>query len=124
MKIPKIIDELDWQIYFAKDNDGKDIEKPCVFTWTESKKPLTFRSAYPELKKILESPKGSENAVKSTKSEFVQGHRKPMFSDETKKEIAYKYTYFNTSKSELARQYKCSEKTIRNIIKQAYFNTH
>ena len=66
----------------------------------------------------------SENVVKSTKSEFVQGHRKPMFSDETKKEIAYKYTYFNTSKSELARQYKCSEKTIRNIIKQAYFNTH
>ena len=117
IKIPKVIDELDWQIYFAKDNDGKDIEKPCAFTWTESKKPLTFRSAYPELKEILET---SENAVKPAKSEFVQGHRKPMFSDEVKKEIIYKHTYFNTSKSELARQYKCSEKTIRNIIKNTY----
>ena len=117
IKILNVKDILDWQICFAKDDDGKDIKVPRAFTWTESKKPLTFRSAYPQLKELFET---SENAVKPTKSEFVQGHRKPMFSDEVKKEIIYKHTYFNTSKSELARQYKCSEKTIRNIIKNTY----
>ena len=124
IKIPEIKEELDWQIYFAKDSNGKDKKEANAFVWTNSKLPLTFRSAYPYLKELLEPQENSANVVKSTKNEFIRGHRKQMFSEKTKEEIVYKYTHFNTSKSELAREYKCSEKTIRNIVKQAYFNTH
>ena len=63
----------------------------------------------------------SENATKSTKSEvnnFKRGHRKSMFTQEQKRKIYAEHTFDKKSKSELARKYKCSEKTIRNIIKQ------
>ena len=61
--------------------------------------------------------KNSDNVEKSTKSEFKRGHRKQMFTEEQKKEIAYLYANNNMSKSELGRKFKCSEKTIRNILK-------
>ena len=49
--------------------------------------------------------------------EFQRGKRKELFSKEQKKEIAYKYTHYNTSKRKLAKEYKCSEATIRRILK-------
>ncbi len=112
-----IKDVLDWQIYFKKSENFpfNDLPEPMdYYILTEPKKPLTFHSAYPFLKEIFER---SENVVKTTKSEFKRGHRKQLFIEEKKQEIAYLYTHNNISKSELARIYKCSEKTIRNILK-------
>ena len=63
----------------------------------------------------------SENVEKFTKSEtnnFYRGHRKSMFTQEQKRKIYAEYTFDKKSKCELARNYKCSEKTIRNIIKE------
>lgn len=62
----------------------------------------------------------SDNAIKQTKSEtnnFHRGHRKSMFTDAQKRKIYAEHTIDKISKCELARKYKCSEKTIRNIIK-------
>ena len=63
----------------------------------------------------------SENVTKPTKSEannFRRGHRKSMFTQEQKRKIYAEYTFDKKSKCALAREYKCSEKTIRNIIKE------
>lgn len=63
----------------------------------------------------------SENVTKQTKSEtnnFQRGHRKSMFTQEQKRKIYAEFVYESKSKSALAREYKCSEKTIRNIIKE------
>lgn len=59
--MPRVADELDWQIYFKKDND----ENATPFYWLDDNskiikdRPLTFRSAYPQLKAIFESDKVS-----------------------------------------------------------------
>ena len=69
-------------------------------------------------RKLKES---SENVTKQTKSEtnnFQRGHRKSMFSQEQKRKIYAEHTIDKISKCELARKYHCSEKTIRNIIKE------
>ena len=109
---------LDWQVYFAKNDDGTDKKEASPFVWENSNKPATYRSTYPALKRIFES---SENVEKSTKSDtpnnFQQGHRKPMFTEEQKQQIIYEYTHYNTPKTQLAQKYHCSEKTIRNILK-------
>lgn len=63
----------------------------------------------------------SENVTKQTKSEtnnFQRGHRKSMFSQEQKRKIYAEFVYESKSKCALAREYRCSEKTIRNIIKE------
>ena len=63
----------------------------------------------------------SENVIKSTKSEtnnFRRGHRKSMFTQEQKRKIYAEYTFDKKSKCRLAEEYRCSEKTIRNIIKE------
>nr|CRY97629.1 hypothetical protein [uncultured prokaryote] len=112
----EIKDQLDWQIYFKKSGDFPfdDLPKAVAYEWVKTKKPVTYRSAYPLLKEFFEH---SENVVKTTKSEFKRGHRKQLFTEEQKQKIAYLYTHNNISKSELARIYKCSEKTIRNVLK-------
>lgn len=63
----------------------------------------------------------SENVTNKTKSEtsnFRRGHRKSMFTQEQKRKIYAEYTFDKKSKCKLAREYRCSEKTIRNIIKE------
>ena len=63
----------------------------------------------------------SENVIKETKSEtnnFRRGHRKSKFTQKQKRKIYTEYAFENKSKCELAREYKCSEKTIRNIVKE------
>lgn len=63
----------------------------------------------------------SDNIIKPTKSEtnnFRRGHRKSMFSREQKRKIYTECTFDKKSKCALAREYRCSEKTIRNIIKE------
>lgn len=63
----------------------------------------------------------SENVIKPTKYEtnnFRRGHRKSMFSREQKRKIYTECTFDKKSKCALAREYRCSEKTIRNIIKE------
>lgn len=75
-----------------------------------------------ELLKILNSAELSNVVERGKKSKIQKNppHRKKMFSNSEVNEIKYKYTHFNTPIKELARQYKCSPKTIRNIIKNAY----
>lgn len=121
LQIPKIEQELDWQIHFAKTNDCVDQKKAVPFVWTSDNSPLTFRTAYPHLKKIFE-PSDNGDIAQSPKPVHngTHPHRPPLFTEEEKQEIAYKYTHYNTSKSSLAREYNCSEKTIRNILS----NTH
>lgn len=66
--------------------------------------------------KIFNLQTYSENVGKCTKSEFKRGHRKSLFTAEQRLEIIYKFTHNKISKTALAREYHCSEKTIRNII--------
>ena len=69
-------------------------------------------------RKLKES---SENVTKPTKSEtnnFHRGHRKKKFTDSQRRKIYAEHTIDKISKCELARKYRCSEKTIRNIIKE------
>lgn len=118
VKIPTIEQELDWQIYFAKNNNCEDLKNAVAFVWTSNNNPLTLRTAYPQLKKLLEP---SENGCMPQNPKVVSNgkhpHRPPLFTEEQKQEIAYKYTHYNASKSSLAKEYRCSEKTIRNILK-------
>lgn len=51
------------------------------------------------------------------KSEFKQGHRKRMFNDEDVEEIKKLYAT-GISKNQIAKIKGCSEKTIRNYLKQ------
>lgn len=113
--MPKVSEQLDWQIYFKKDNDGTDKDVPTQFNWTESGEPLTFRSAYPILKVILEDI--SDNVEIKTKSEFIQGHRKKIFTNQQLEEIKQMYKD-GISKNQIAKKFKCSEKTIRNYLKE------
>jgi len=114
--MPTIEQELDWQIYFAKNNDCKDQPKAVPFSWTNTGEPLTFRTAYPQLKKIF--TESSENVLKPSKSEnnFIQGHRKKMFSTEQIKEIQ-EMKKQGLSNCQIAKNFQCSEKTIRNYLK-------
>lgn len=69
-------------------------------------------------RKLKES---SDNVAKITKSEsnnFYRGHRKSKFTQEQKRKIYAEYTFNKKSKCALAREYGCSEKAIRNIIKE------
>lgn len=113
--MPTIKDELDWHIYFKKNNDGTDRSNPVEFNWTESGEPLTFRSAYPILKGILEC--SSDNVEIATKSEFSQGHRKKIFNNQQIEEIKQMYQN-GISKNQIAKKFNCSEKTIRNYLKE------
>ena len=136
INIPTVKDALDWHIHFTKSNNGKNEEKPSPFNWVSDESPLTLRSVYPELKKLFELSENVENSTKSdipnnlsenvensTKSDitnnFHQGHRKQMFTEEQKQNIICEYTHYNTPKTQLAKKYHCSEKTIRNILKYA-----
>lgn len=113
--MPTIKDELDWHIYFKKNNDGTDKDEPVQFNWIESGEPLTFRSAYPILKGILED--NSDNVEITTKSEFIQGYRKKIFTTQQIEEIKQMYKN-GISKNQIAKKFKCSEKTIRNYLKE------
>ena len=108
---------INWQIYFKTDSD----KEPSEYTWEDTNTPFTIQSAVERgLLKYAEEQKVEipANAETKTKAEFQQGHRKQLFTEKQKQEIAYKYTHYNTSKSQLARQYKCSEKTIRRVLKE------
>lgn len=116
--MPKIEEELDWHIYFKEDGE----EKPIPFYWIgvdgeiNNNRPLTFRTAYQELKRIFE-PDITDKKEKTTKSEFKQGHRKRMFSDGDVEEIKKLHSK-GISKNKIAKMYGCSEKTIRNYLKK------
>jgi DNA-binding NarL/FixJ family response regulator len=116
--MPKIKEMLDWQIHFNQ--DGGD--KVFPFYWTDEKgeiykdRPLTLRTVYQELKRVLE-PSIPDKEEVIIKSEFKQGHRKKMFNEEQVEEIKQLYAD-GISKSQIAKMYKCSEKTIRNYLKQ------
>ena len=72
-------------------------------------------------RKMKELSEVSDNIADSTKSEsnnFKRGHRKSMFNSTQKRKIYAEHTFDKKSKCALARKYKCSEKTIRNIIKE------
>lgn len=63
----------------------------------------------------------SENVIKSTKSEnnnFQRGHRKSKFNQKQKRKIYTEHIFDKKTKCALAREYRCDEKTIRNIIKE------
>lgn len=174
--MPRVADELDWQIYFKKDND----ENATPFYWLDDNskiikdRPLTFRSAYPQLKAIFESDKVSiktkaetiknkadeaeisllkierdkleakqkalleENerlkgeieelkkqieisttkakAKTKAKSEFKQGHRKKMFTQEQIEEMV-KLKEQGLSNVKIGKIYHCDESTIRRYLK-------
>lgn len=116
--MPKIEDELDWQIYFKKEGDTE----PTPFYWVDANnnadidRPLTFRTAYEQLKKILE-PTPSEQEQIKTKFEFKQGHRKRMFNDSQIEELKELYSK-GVSKNKIAKMFGSSEKTIRNYLKE------
>ncbi len=60
-----------------------------------------------------------EYATNTKNKPFValEGHRKQMFSETQKQDIRNIFHDENISKRELARQFKCSEATIRRILK-------
>lgn len=111
--------------------DVKDfLDLPLLFIFGEAKifkkmentgQAATLRALYPLLKDIFDGAKKSENVGFKPNSEIAQGHRQPLFDLDTELEIVDLYAHFNASKSEIARRYKCSEKTIRNIIKKHAF---
>ncbi|MDU6274084.1 MAG: helix-turn-helix domain-containing protein [Peptostreptococcaceae bacterium] len=116
--MPKIKEMLDWQIHFNQ--DGGD--KVLPFYWADEKgeiyndRPLTLRTVYQELKRVLE-PSIPDKEEVIIKSEFKQGHRKRMFNDEDVEEIKKLYAT-GISKNQIAKIKGCSEKTIRNYLKQ------
>lgn len=121
LKIPTIEQELDWQIYFAKTNDCKDTENASPFEWISDKSPLTFRSAYPQLKKILESLAQEEE--KKLRLERLN-------SEESKrKKLAFSGDKLNKLKQDrkagmsiraLANKYNCSTRTIQKYLKAEF----
>lgn len=116
--MPKIEEELDWHIYFKQ--DGATEATP--FYWLDAdgeidnSRPLTFRTSYEELKRIFE-PVITDKKEKTIKSEFKQGHRKKMFNDAEIENIKKLYDK-GMSKNKIAKLKGCSEKTIRNYLKQ------
>ena len=116
--MPKIEDELDWHIYFKQ--EGFTEARP--FYWIgedgiiDENRPLTLRTAYEELKRIFEPTISDKKDIK-IKSEFKQGHRKRMFNEEQVEKIKQLYAD-GMSKNQIAKMYRCSEKTIRNYLKQ------
>ena len=110
--MPNVTDELDWQIYFAKNNDCTDRKDAVPFSWTDSKEPLTFRNAYPYLKSIFES----EKPKKKAKTEFKQGHRKKMFTQEQAEKMV-KLKEQGLSNVKIGEAFHCSERTVRNYLK-------
>ena len=68
-------------------------------------------------KRKLEEKK-VENITKNEKFQICQGHRKQMFTVEQKSLIFYKNKILNISKRQLAKEYHCSDATIRRIIKE------
>ena len=110
---------LDFQIHFKYSMDTlKEVEEPVPIIFVSSKKPLTLRAVFPLLKEELEtSEKPISKPFSDDEEEKDKGGRPPLFTEKQKSEIAYKYTHYNTSKSSLAREYHCSEKTIRNVLK-------
>ena len=69
-------------------------------------------------RKLKESSDNVEKITKSECNNFRRGHRKSMFTQEQKRKIYTEHTFDKKSKCRLAREYRCSEKTIRNIIKE------
>ena len=59
-----------------------------------------------------------KNVTKDSVFRVCQGHRKQMFTSEQKEEILYKNKILNVSKRQLAKEYHCSDTTIRRIIKE------
>ena len=58
-----------------------------------------------------------ENKPKSDIEKFKRGHRKKMFTEKQVEEIKYKYSHCNATKTQLAKEYHCSPKTIYNVLK-------
>ncbi len=100
----------------------EDMEIPIPYYWTNEKgeidynRPLTLENVYEWLKPIIEHKKISDKQVNKIKSEFKQGHRKRMFTDEDVEKIKELYAT-GVSKNKMAKRYGCSEKTIRNYLK-------
>lgn len=115
--MPKIEEELDWHIYFKREGG----EEASPFYWIgadgeiDNNRPLTFRTAYEELKRIFD-PTIEDKKANKVKSEFKQGHRKKMFNDAEIKDIKELYDK-GMSKNKIAKLKGCSEKTIRNYLK-------
>lgn len=115
--MPNVEDGLDWQIYFAKNDDGTDSNKTIPFYWHKNGEPLTLRSVYPQLKAIFES----EKVENKTKSEFRQGHRNKMFTQEQIEEMV-KLKEQGLSNIKIRKILHCDKKTIRNYLKLYMFN--
>ena len=113
--MPKVEEELDWQIYFERDGEVKPFYWLDENSKIDLNSPLTLRTAYEELKKIFESTISDKKEIK-IKSEFKQGHRKRMFNKEQVEQIKQLYAD-GMSKNQIAKMYRCSEKTIRNYLK-------
>ena len=109
----EIKDFLDVPILFDLSYLGE--EEPIKKLWKSTHGRVTFRTAYPKLKEILES---AEKATTKPKSALIQGHRKKIFTSDMEKVITHFYTHDKVSKRELARRFHCDEKTIRTIIKK------
>lgn len=120
--MPFIEDELDWQICYKKTDEGKDTFEAVEFVWmNEAREPLTFRNAYPKLKKIFEKQDGdAEKRIDKPLSASLKdykGGRKRLFSAPEEAKIL-KQIEAGLSKRNIAQIWGCSEKTIRNIAKR------
>lgn len=98
-------DLLDEPVYFQR------TDKKFVYMQISLDSNETFT-----LRHLLENAEKGKNKTKSAPLQIVSGHRKSMFTDTQKSEIKNRYSQGDISKRQLAKLYRCSEKTIRNII--------
>lgn len=113
-------DGLDWQIYFKKTGDGEDREEAAPFMWTLTKDPVTLRSAYPVLKRVMDELEDAEKTIDkplSALSSIGKGGRKRLFSKAEEAAILEDFKK-GVSKRFLAKKWGCSEKTVRNLVKR------
>lgn len=119
--MPNVEEELDWQICFAKDNDCKDIEKAVAFSWTSDKTPVTFRSAYPQLKKILEPlAQEEEKKLRLERLNSEESKRKKLAFKGEKLENLKQDRKNGMSIRKLADKYNCSTRTIQKYLKAEF----
>ena len=106
---------LEEQLAFQK-HDGT----LALMYHSETDKPYLAKEMCEEYhqNKLKESSDNVEKFTKSENNNFHRGHRKSKFTQEQKSKIYTEFVYASKSKCELARIYGCSEKTIRNIIKE------
>ena len=124
--MPSINNELDWQIWFAKNDNGTDRKEPVPFYWTNSKKPLTFRSAYPYLKSIFEveengtsqKPEPVQKVENRTNCTFGQGRKPKKFTAEQAEKMI-ELRAKGLSYAKIGAAVRCSKGTVRNYLKES-----